>query len=236
MDGGNLFSCQGGGNSAVYNSHDFAAHKTLSVAGALLAGLFSLPAPPSNKLKLLRVFPPTTLCPARRPCFTTGKPIPPRNAPSQVKRAIAAANSLVNKPYRLGGGHRRHHDTHYDCSGSTSFVLKEAGLLTSTRHSRLFLNYGQKGAGTGFPFMPRMDTSSWSSAASGLTLREAGAAAKAPAGEWTAAIPGTSWCAIPQAFEPGQRGGKPRFLRMFAQAFLIMESNVLSGARTLIVP
>ena len=33
------------------------------------------------------------------------------------------------------------------CSGSTSFVLKEAGLLTSTRHSKLFLNYGQKGAG-----------------------------------------------------------------------------------------
>ena len=26
-------------------------------------------------------------------------------------------------------------------------MLKEAGLLTSTRHSRLFLNYGQKGAG-----------------------------------------------------------------------------------------
>ena len=125
----------------------FAAHRTLSVAGALLAGLFfSLPVPPSNKLKLLRVFPPTTLCPARRPCCTTGKPFP-RNAPSQVKRAIAAANSLVNKPYRLGGGHRRHYDTHYDCSGSTSFVLKEAGLLTSTRHSRLFLNYGQKGAG-----------------------------------------------------------------------------------------
>ena len=60
---------------------------------------------------------------------------------------VAAANSLVNKPYRLGGGHRKHYDSHYDCSGSTSFVLKEAGLLTSTRHSKLFLNYGQKGAG-----------------------------------------------------------------------------------------
>ena len=42
-----------------------------------------------------------------------GKAIPPRNAPPQVKRAIAAANSLVNKPYRLGGGHRKHYDSHY---------------------------------------------------------------------------------------------------------------------------
>ena len=100
-------------------------------------------------------------------------------------------------------------------------MLKEAGLLTSTRHSRLFLNYGQKGAGdwisiyakNGHVFMVicglRFDTT-------GSGRRGEGP----PAGEWTAAIPGTSWCAIPQAFEPGQRGGKPRFLRMFAQAFL----------------
>lgn len=109
---------------------------------------FSPPAPPPpNKSKLRHGSPPTTLYREKRPCCTTGRPLPPRNAPPQVKRAIAAANSLVNKPYRLGGGHRKHYDSHYDCSGSTSFVLKEAGLLTSTRHSKLFLNYGQKGAG-----------------------------------------------------------------------------------------
>ena len=99
-----------------------------------------------NKSKLRHGSPPTTLYREKRPCCTTGRPFP-QECPPQVKRAIAAANSLVNKPYRLGGGHRKHYDSHYDCSGSTSFVLKEAGLLTSTRHSKLFLNYGQKGAG-----------------------------------------------------------------------------------------
>ena len=125
----------------------FAAHKTLSVAGALLAGLFLSSCSSQKQVEAPARLPAYHLGPCKTAVLHNGKAIPPRNAPSQVKRAIAAANSLVNKPYRLGGGHRRHHDTHYDCSGSTSFVLKEAGLLTSTRHSRLFLNYGQKGAG-----------------------------------------------------------------------------------------
>ena len=125
----------------------FAAHKTLSVAGALLAGLFLSSCSSQQQVEAPARLPAYHFVPGKTAVLHNGKAIPPRNAPSQVKRAIAAANSLVNKPYRLGGGHRRHHDTHYDCSGSTSFVLKEAGLLTSTRHSRLFLNYGQKGAG-----------------------------------------------------------------------------------------
>ncbi|HRN23098.1 MAG TPA: peptidoglycan endopeptidase [Akkermansia muciniphila] len=125
----------------------FAAYKTLSVAGALLAGLFLSSCSSQQQVEAPARLPAYHFVPGKTAVLHNGKAIPPRNAPSQVKRAIAAANSLVNKPYRLGGGHRRHHDTHYDCSGSTSFVLKEAGLLTSTRHSRLFLNYGQKGAG-----------------------------------------------------------------------------------------
>lgn len=121
----------------------FAAHRTLSVAGALLAGLFLSSCSSQQQVEAPARLPAYHFVPGKTAVLHNGKAIPPRNAPSQVKRAIAAANSLVNKPYRLGGGHRRHYDTHYDCSGSTSFVLKEAGLLTSTRHSRLFLNYGQ---------------------------------------------------------------------------------------------
>lgn len=125
----------------------FAVHKTLLVAGVLLAGLFFSSCSTQQQVEAPARLPAYHFIPGKTAILRNGKAIPPRNAPSQVKRAIAAANSLVNKPYRMGGGHRRHHDTHYDCSGSTSFVLKEAGLLTSTRHSRLFLNYGQKGAG-----------------------------------------------------------------------------------------
>lgn len=76
-----------------------------------------------------------------------GVVIPPKGAPPQVKRAIAAANKIAGKPYRRGGGHRQHEDSAYDCSGSVSYVLKEAGLMTKTRHSPLFYDYGRRGAG-----------------------------------------------------------------------------------------
>jgi hypothetical protein len=76
-----------------------------------------------------------------------GHAVPPKSAPPQVKRAIYAANKLVGKPYRMGGGHKRHYDSSYDCSGSVSFVLREAGLMTSIRHSRLFMKYGRPGPG-----------------------------------------------------------------------------------------
>ncbi len=85
--------------------------------------------------------------PGKTAILKNGKAYAPPNAPSQVKRAIAAANRIAGKPYRMGGGHRRHEDTAYDCSGSTSYILKEAGLLTSTRHSPLFMKYGQSGPG-----------------------------------------------------------------------------------------
>ncbi|MEY3394377.1 MAG: hypothetical protein RL346_613 [Verrucomicrobiota bacterium] len=71
----------------------------------------------------------------------------PKNAPIAVKRAIAAGNRLQGKPYKWGGGHSRHHDSGYDCSGTVSYVLREAGLLRGSMNSRGYLTYGKKGAG-----------------------------------------------------------------------------------------
>lgn len=71
----------------------------------------------------------------------------PRNAPIAVKRAIAAGNRLQGKPYKWGGGHGNHHDNGYDCSGTTSYVLREAGLLRGSLTSSGYFNYGKKGAG-----------------------------------------------------------------------------------------
>lgn len=73
--------------------------------------------------------------------------VAPKSAPREVHRAIAAANRLVNKPYRMGGGHRRQEDTAYDCSGSASYVLRNAGLLKGTLTSRSFARYGDRGKG-----------------------------------------------------------------------------------------
>ena len=71
----------------------------------------------------------------------------PRNAPAAVKRAIAAGNRLQSKPYKWGGGHARHDDSGYDCSGTVSYVLREAGLLKGSMPSSGFFDYGKKGYG-----------------------------------------------------------------------------------------
>lgn len=79
----------------------------------------------------------------------SGKASIPRHAPERVKKAIMAANKIVGRPYRLGGGHANHHDTAYDCSGSVAFVLREAGMLRRGRQpvSGYFLRWGRPGFG-----------------------------------------------------------------------------------------
>lgn len=71
----------------------------------------------------------------------------PKKAPLAVKRAIAAGNRLQNKPYKWGGGHARHNDSGYDCSGTVSYVLREAGLMQGSMPSNGFYSYGRKGDG-----------------------------------------------------------------------------------------
>ncbi|MDI1312648.1 hypothetical protein [Prosthecobacter sp.] len=70
-----------------------------------------------------------------------------QTAPQALQFAVYAANTLQNKPYVLGGGHRSIEDSAYDCSSSTSYVLMKAGLLKRCLSSREFANYGEAGAG-----------------------------------------------------------------------------------------
>jgi cell wall-associated NlpC family hydrolase len=72
----------------------------------------------------------------------------PDQAPDPVKQAIWAANQIVGMPYRLGGGHKLGFtDRAYDCSGTVSFAMHGAGLLTAPRDSSSFLRYGVAGKG-----------------------------------------------------------------------------------------
>ena len=71
----------------------------------------------------------------------------PRKAPPAVIRAIAAGNRLQGKPYKWGGGHARHKDSGYDCSGTVSYVLREAGLLNGSMPSSGYFQYGKRGHG-----------------------------------------------------------------------------------------
>lgn len=73
--------------------------------------------------------------------------IAPADAPEPVKQAIAAANSITDKPYRYGGGHKRFDDTGYDCSGAISFALRGGALLKSPLDSSSFMRWGERGRG-----------------------------------------------------------------------------------------
>jgi peptidoglycan hydrolase-like protein with peptidoglycan-binding domain len=67
--------------------------------------------------------------------------------PSAISRAVSAANAIATKPYRYGGGHGSFNDSGYDCSGSVSYVLHAAGVLSSPLDSTSFMSYGKPGPG-----------------------------------------------------------------------------------------
>jgi cell wall-associated NlpC family hydrolase len=80
--------------------------------------------------------------------IVNGTAYAPDQAPDAVKQAIWAANQIVGLPYRMGGGHKLGFtDRAYDCSGTVSFALHGAGLLTVPRDSSSFLRFGQSGKG-----------------------------------------------------------------------------------------
>jgi peptidoglycan hydrolase-like protein with peptidoglycan-binding domain len=66
---------------------------------------------------------------------------------SVIARAIAAGDRIATLPYRYGGGHGSFEDSGYDCSGSVSYVLHGAGLLSSPLDSGSFMSWGEPGPG-----------------------------------------------------------------------------------------
>jgi hypothetical protein len=74
----------------------------------------------------------------------------PADAPPEVQAAIFAANKLLDKPYKYGGGHAKVEDSGYDCSGTVSYALLAAKLIKSPLDSSSFMRWGAKGPGTWF--------------------------------------------------------------------------------------
>ncbi|HZC29722.1 MAG TPA: hypothetical protein VE269_08275 [Gaiellaceae bacterium] len=72
----------------------------------------------------------------------------PQGAPDVVKQAIWAANAIIGRPYRYGGGHAKGFvDRGYDCSGTVSVALHGGDLLDSPLDSTSFMRWGSAGAG-----------------------------------------------------------------------------------------
>ncbi len=72
---------------------------------------------------------------------------PPPGAPAAVAQVIAAGNAIATLPYVWGGGHGSFQASGYDCSGSVSYALGAAGLLSSPLDSTGFESWGEPGPG-----------------------------------------------------------------------------------------
>ena len=78
---------------------------------------------------------------------TGGMVQPPAGAPAAVARVIAAGNAIATLPYIWGGGHGSFQANGYDCSGSISYALAAAGLVSSPLTSGSFESWGAPGPG-----------------------------------------------------------------------------------------
>lgn len=79
--------------------------------------------------------------------LANGIALPPLEAPDEVRRIVEAGNQIARTPYLWGGGHGRWLDTGYDCSGSISFALAAAGLLSGPLDSGRLMRWGVAGRG-----------------------------------------------------------------------------------------
>lgn len=76
-----------------------------------------------------------------------GSAIPPIGAPDQIVNVITAGNAIRSFPYIWGGGHGSFQDRGYDCSGSVSYALAAAGMVSRPMTSGEFTGWGEPGKG-----------------------------------------------------------------------------------------
>ena len=72
---------------------------------------------------------------------------PSNEPPRPVARAERAADRIARRPYVYGGGHSGFQSAGYDCSGSVSYVLHAAGVLSAPLASGGLAGFGLPGRG-----------------------------------------------------------------------------------------
>jgi cell wall-associated NlpC family hydrolase len=90
---------------------------------------------------------PELLVPGNTARFVGGLAAAPMNAPAAIQQIVWAGNELIGLPYVWGGGHASYTARGYDCSGTVSFALHGASLLTTPEDSSEFEAWGSHGAG-----------------------------------------------------------------------------------------
>jgi hypothetical protein len=90
---------------------------------------------------------PQLLVPGSRARYVDGLAAAPMSAPAAVQQIIWAGDQIVGLPYVWGGGHASFVSPGYDCSGTVSFALHGASLLTTPEDSSEFMAWGSHGLG-----------------------------------------------------------------------------------------
>ncbi len=111
--------------------HALEAQEAAATAAALAGGPVGQSAPGTNGIQI----------------DTGGMVQAPAGAPAAVAQVIAAGNAIATLPYVYGGGHASFHADAYDCSGSVSYALAAAGLVSSPLDSTAFESWGLPGPG-----------------------------------------------------------------------------------------
>lgn len=90
---------------------------------------------------------PELLVPGHTARIVDGLAAAPIYAPASVQKIIWAGNQIIGLPYIYGGGHASFKSRGYDCSGTVSFALHGAHLLSSPEDSSEFMRWGGHGVG-----------------------------------------------------------------------------------------
>lgn len=122
----------------------------LAASGAQTATTATTPAPlPPSDSGGAGFVPPPADAPVQAATYDqlTGLVQAPADVPMVIHNVIEAANQIAFKPYIYGGGHGSFDSAGYDCSGSVSYALHGANLLSTPLDSTQFESYGVAGPG-----------------------------------------------------------------------------------------
>ncbi|HEY5045702.1 MAG TPA: hypothetical protein VII53_07575 [Solirubrobacteraceae bacterium] len=90
---------------------------------------------------------PELLVPGTMARYVDGLAAAPMSVPAAVQEVVWAGDQIIGLPYIFGGGHASFNSPGYDCSGTVSFALHGASLLTTPEDSSEFEVWGSHGAG-----------------------------------------------------------------------------------------
>ncbi|HTA15286.1 MAG TPA: hypothetical protein VK781_10575 [Solirubrobacteraceae bacterium] len=91
---------------------------------------------------------PELLVPGTTARVVNGLAAAPMSAPPTVQEIVWAGNQIIGLPYIFGGGHASFTSPGYDCSGTVSFALHGASLLSTPMDSSEFMAWDSRGVGT----------------------------------------------------------------------------------------